>query len=478
MNKKWIHIIGIAGVTTGAMAVMFKEKGWNVTGSDKGFYPPMSTFLKENKINILPGFKKDRLKKNGKSPNIVLVEGVKGDSNPEVAIAKKLNLKLVNFPVLLQDHVINDNHSIVVVGTYGKTTITASLVNIFLSSKKNISWMIGGIPVQKIKPINAKTKNSLFSVVEGDEYLISLNDKRSKFFLYKPNHLIISATKWDHPDLFPTEKSYINNFAKLIKTIPNNGLIVANANDKNTINVCKFAKSKIIYYSSNPKKALVNPDWIIVKDSKPLPCFVKFANKSPVEIIPYEKQVLGDFNDENLLASCVMAYEKGVKKEDIQNAIINFKGIKRRLEIKKQTENYVVIDDFASSPPKVVGALEQIKKLFPKSKIITIFEPNTGNRTIASLQTYPEAFVKTNLVILPRFTKLPTNKLFSYIKEEDIAQKIKEDTNVKIIKDDKILLDFLTKEIKLAQKDQHLVIAFLGSHGFRGLINELVSKNV
>lgn len=472
--KKWVHIIGVAGVSTSGVAIMFKDLGWKVTGSDKGFFPPVSTYLEENEINIQPGFKPERLNNNGKNPDLVVYQGVVGDKNTEYVYAKEKGLKIRTFAEVLSEYVELKKSSIVVTGTYGKTTITSALVTIFQQAKKDVSYMFGGLSTSIHKSVRAKNDKTEFSIIEGDEYLNSLQDRESKFFKYSPDNIIINAVQWEHTDLFETEGDYIENFVSLVKTLPDFGLVVANANDKNTVEVAKHAKCRVVYYSEDEKHAEIEPDWVLLRETKPLPTFVRKPQTSPAEIIPYEKQIIGDFNEENLLAASALAYEIGIKKERIQEAIENYTGIRRRLEKRLDTENAIVIDDFGSSPPKAAGALKALNEDYPEREIIAVFEPNTGNRTLASLPLYETAFENANEVILPRFTRLPKTRLERFGAEVLFQELQKYHHNVKNINDDNELIEYLVNHGK--DKNSNTVIVFLGSHGFRTMIEKVIEK--
>lgn len=467
MQNKWIHIIGIAGVTTSAVALMYKNLGWKVTGSDKGFYPPISDFLKTHKIDFKPNYKADRLTDaNGNHPTFVLMQGLKGDSNPEVIEAKKLNIQIVNYTDIIAEHVINKDNSIVVAGTYGKTTTTSLLVNIFLAANQNISWMFGGISSNSILPIKSKTDKTKYSIVEGDEYIISLQDRNPKFSKYQPTHLLLTSCKWDHTDIYKSENEYLEVFASLIRQLPEHGLLVVNANDKNCVKLAKESSNKKVYYSSNLSESHIKPDWYLLKESKPLMTLVKQTDTT--EIIPFQTTVLGKFNLENILAATALSSTLGVRKEYIQQGLEDFKGIKRRLEKVYEDAKCVLIDDFASSPAKVIGSLSAIKQEYPSSKILVIYEPNTGSRTTEAISTYKDAFILADKVIFPRFTKLPASDL-KHIDEDDLARQLKNYGNdIQVIPDDETLLKFIS-EYKSNNKN-HTVIAFMGSHGFRNMI--------
>lgn len=475
MNNR-IHIIGIAGVATSAIAVMFKNMGWSVSGSDKAFYPPVSLYLKDNGINIQVGFDANHLYDDkGELPDLVIYQGSKGENNPEIIKAHELGLNMITYPEAIQKYIIVPN-SIVVAGTYGKTTITSALVDIFENAGKQLSYMFGGVPVKK--KLNAKNKieSTEFSIVEGDEYIVSISDKRSKFELYKPKYLILNSIDWEHLDIFKTEQEYIQNFTNLVDRIPEDGLIVANANDKNVVNVVKNAKCKTVTYSVNKLQSSLIHDWELVKNSKPLPCFVRQQkNETNLEIIPYEKKIIGDFNEENFLAAAVMAYELGIKKERIQEAIKNYSGLKRRLEIRFETNNLKIIDDLGSSPPKAKGAIKAIRDDYPNAKLAVVFEPNAGNRVTNSFPLYDDVFSNVDKVFLPRFSKLPTIKNLERFDEMALCDYLKSKTNIELNTDDNKLIDQVYKFTQ-DNKDNDVIILFLSSHNLRGMVEDLISK--
>lgn len=472
-NQKWVHVIGVCGKTTSGIALMYKSKGYKVTGSDKGFFPPISTFLEKNGFEILPGFKKERLTDEvGRHPDIVVAFGLIGEQNPELEEATRLNLPTFTFAEILEQEVVVAAGSIVVTGTYGKSTITSTLVKIFMQANQNFSYMIGALTRDFIPTIVAKTDDSKYSIIEGDEYMVSLQEQKSKFFRYHPKYLLITAVQWDHTDMFKTEAEYVENFRNLVKTIPEDGLIVANANDVNAVAVCSSAKCKVVYYSRNKTKSVVNPQWMLDSSSQPLPSFVKHSPDSELEIIPFERKVLGDYHDENFLAAAALAYELGIRKERIQEAIEDFPGMKGRLELVYESKVKNVIDDFASSPPKVKGTLATLRSEYPDAHLVAVFEPNSGNRVAQALPLYNDAFEFADQIILPRFTKLPKTEVdrfdgaFLYEHLQNIYPALE------YIPDD----GELVKRLIDLQNDKQIVIAFLGSHGFRGMIEELVSR--
>ena len=229
-----------------ALAIAFSRAGWVVTGSDAGFYPPVSTNLKKQKIDFYAGWHVEKMTKNGK-PDLVVVGNVASSTNLEWKYVQENNLEYVSYPQAIAKYFVKEN-SIVCAGTYGKTT-TSSLLS-WILSKNNFdpSYMFGGLVVNNFD--SAVLSNSKWSILEGDEYKTARWDTSPKFTHYSPTHLLLTAVKWDHADVFPTEISYFDAFKKLAENIPQNGLAVISENaPKDVVN--KFSCKKITYGKTN-----------------------------------------------------------------------------------------------------------------------------------------------------------------------------------------------------------------------------------
>lgn len=471
MTKKHIHFIGICGVGMGALAVMFKKMGWKVTGSDKGFFPPISEHLKKAKINFYPGWHPENIG----SPQIVVVGNFISLKNPEYlkVVREKLNIK--SFPELVKKYIIKKN-SIVVAGTYAKTTISAFLTHILKQAKKNPSWFVGGIAPDLEN--GAYCGQSEWSVTEGDEYSTARWDIRSKFLWYKPTHLILSSIIWDHVDIFPREKDYLTSFAKLIKLLPPQGKILASIKkekDKNLEKIISLTNTEIIRYG---EKKVVNGkkdySYEINSLSSKKSCFTIY-NKGRV-LEKFETKLFGEHMIENLTAGIAMCHTIGVELNKIKKATKNFQGVKRRLELKSSKKDIFIFDDLAHSPVKAKSSLMAIRLYFPKARIFAVYEPNVGNRTETSKKFYEQVFSSANFVLIPRLSKTKTNtEQEKRMNGEELAKTIKEKNkkNLKVFyfEADNELVHFLETKTKPGD-----VIIFLGSHSFRGMIEQSVRQ--
>jgi len=453
------HFIGICGVAMSALAIAFQKKNWKVTGSDAGFFPPISTHLEKNNIDFYPGWHPEKMG----NPDLVVVGNVASSTNPEWVYVQENKLNYKSYPEVIAQYFVKEN-SIVCAGTYGKTSSSTLLSWILKESGYDPSYMFGGLSNNKID--SANIGDSKWSVLEGDEYKSSRWDNSPKFSHYSPTYLLLTSINWDHADVYPTEQSYFDAFEKLIKSVPKNGLIVACTDDEKVKNLIELANSPIIKYGKNKDADYTYSD---VKSSKDGLSFVISNKENNYEI---GTEILGEYQASNITGSFAIAQQIGIEPDKIIKAIKTFKGIKRRLE--KRYENEItVFDDIAHSPQKAQSILETLRSTYT-GKIFAIFEPNTGNRRPASFPGYANTFEKADEVIIPRLTKvkIDPNDTETPADGEKLTAIIKEThNNVNYIEDDQKLINYLINNTK---KDDCIV--FLGSHGFRGMIPQLIKQ--
>lgn len=463
-HKKHLHVIGICGVATSALAIAFHKKGWKVTGSDKGFFPPVSTELEKHGISFYAGWHPERMVADD-IPDLIMMGGVgTSPSNPEVAYAREHGKEVLAYAEVLRDYFIKKN-SIVITGTWGKTTTSSLLSFILIKAGFDPSYFTGGI---SLSHDTGALSDSDWSIMEGDEYQISISDKRPKFDLYKPTHLILTSVSWDHADLYPTREAYFNEFKKLVESVPERGFILASADDKGVTEVLRDAKVKcrVIKYGKSLTADYSYRD--VTHTAKGLDFSINNSGKS----IEMHSPMLGRYNAENITASFAMAHSIGIPVGTIVSAVADFKGIKRRFE-KRLEADVTVLDCHAPTAEKAAMVLESIREVY-KQKIVVVYEPNIGGRQQSSISMYDNAFKDADTVIIPRLTKLKVaeNESEQPLEGDALTKAIsKTHSNAVYLEDDAKLIDFLVSNAKKGD-----VIAFLGSHGFRGMIEETVSK--
>jgi UDP-N-acetylmuramate: L-alanyl-gamma-D-glutamyl-meso-diaminopimelate ligase len=474
---KKIHVTGICGVATSALAIAFHRAGVSVNGSDKGFFPPVSTELERAGVAFYAGWHPEKMVENG-VPDLIIIPTASGNNNPETLYAKEKGLNALSYTQVFRDYFIKKN-SIVVAGTWGKTSSSALLSHVMLSAGFDPSYMFGGISLSHESA--AYLGKSDWSVFEGDEYKSGPSDPTAKFFYYKPTHFMLTAVSWDHADLYPTEKSYFDTFKKLVSGIPNDGLIVANKDQDGVIKTLEKYKGKVVWYGELANKA--SKESLGSKTDFPYAFGsvyqtkkgISFAIRHGGESWHIDSPLLGAFQAENITGCFAMAHTVGVPAEKIIAAIASFRGMKRRLEKRLDgdvaTAGITVFDDIAHSPEKAASVLKELRNIY-QGKVIAIFEPNIGGRERGSAGKYDNAFRDADMVVIPRLTKLKISEKDQPMEGDELAATIfKTHKNCVNIDDDAKLVEKLISETKKGD-----IIAFLGSHGFRNMIEEVVRK--
>ncbi|MFA6158645.1 MAG: Mur ligase domain-containing protein [Candidatus Paceibacterota bacterium] len=466
-TPKKVHFIGICGVAMSAVATALWQKGYRVTGSDSGFFPPVSTHLTNLGIPYYPGFHPEKMVEGG-VPDFVVVGNAIATKNPEVVYAQENGIPLKSFPEVVGEYLIQ-RHSVVATGTWGKTTSSALLAHILAHANLKPSYLIGGV-TQDGSP-SAVIDQGDWSVAEGDEYTTAKWDQRPKFMHYKPTHLLLTAVRWDHADVYPREEDYFNAFRKLIDLVPKgetpmDGLIVGCSDNAKLIELLAETNREYVSYGSGES---ANYRYHDIAESKG---GIRFSIDYHGKEYQIESPLLGAYNAENVTGCFAMAKEIGIAPGEITDAIKGFHGMKRRLE-KRYEHKVTVIDDIAHSAEKVKSVLLTLRKAYNGS-IIAVYEPNSGNRTPQSKPAYSDAFKDATTVVIPRLSKLKVDesnpeKMFEGQELADTIAQTHSDTHY--FESDEELVTFVTENRKEGD-----VIAFLGSHGFRGMIEAAIKK--
>ncbi len=394
MSKvKKAHLIGICGKGMSALALMLKQKGWQVTGSDEGFYDPVASLLKKNGIKFTPYHSTQNIPKD--ADLIVIGKHAKlvSEENEEVRTAFQSGIKIQSLPEALSD-LAKKTENTIVAGSFGKSTVTALLAWCLESSKRDPSYFIGAVPLGfKTNAHLGKSKHFIF---EGDEYPSSNWDERSKFLHLRPKNLILISAEHDHINIFPTEKDYIKPYKKLIALLPKNGILVASEEGKNVSKVIKDAKCKVINYGFT-RKSTWHPENISygIKTSFDL-------IKGDKKIINLKTSLLGNHNIENIVGvSAFLLEKKLITPKELQKSIESFKGLSGRIDLKTKKSSVLVYEGFGSSYSKAKSVFNALKLHFPNKKLITIFEPHTFSwRNVETKKWYKDIFNTSDKVII------------------------------------------------------------------------------
>jgi UDP-N-acetylmuramate: L-alanyl-gamma-D-glutamyl-meso-diaminopimelate ligase len=346
-----IHILGIAGTFMGSLALIAKQLGHTVTGQDQSVYPPMSTQLDEQNITYIQNYEVA----NMPQADVFIIGNALSRGNECVEEILTKQYTYTSGAQWLSENVLRHKWVLAVSGTHGKTTTASMLAHILEVAGYNPSFLIGGV-VEDFG-VSSRLTDSNFFVIEADEYDTAFFDKRSKFVHYHPKTLVINNLEFDHADIFDSLKDIQKQFHHLIRTIPNDSLIIHPENNKNIDEVLNMGVYSMI-------RAL------------PVSTLTTTANGTEfsVEDSCVNWALLGEHNMENGLNAIYAAHHIGVPFDVACEALNTFKGVKRRLEIKHQTNNITVYDDFAHHPTAIKTTLSGLRAKVGSENIVAILE--------------------------------------------------------------------------------------------------------
>jgi len=354
----------------GGVAVLARQAGHKVTGSDANVYPPMSTQLEEQGIELMQGFKAEHL---GDQDQVV-VGNVMSRGNPAIEHVLNKNMPYNSGPQWLAENVLKDKWVLAVAGTHGKTTTSSILAWILEYAGLQPGFLIGGVPANF--GISARLGEGSFFVVEADEYDTAFFDKRSKFVHYHPRTLILNNLEFDHADIFEDLDAIKKQFHHLVRTVPGDGLIVQNADEANLDDVMeKGCWSNQAGFSSDPGKA-TDSLWAIDNVSQDGRQFdVLYQQKKQGTV---KGHLLGPHNRMNALSAIIAAQHVGVPVEQSIEALKHFKGVRRRMEVSGEVNDVTVYDDFAHHPTAITDTLKGLRDAIGNSRIWAVLEPRSN----------------------------------------------------------------------------------------------------
>ena len=386
-----IHILGIAGTMTASLAVALKREGHIISGSDQEkIYPPISTILKKANIKI-------NSSKIDSSIDLAIIGSSFSNfkkTKEEFDQIKKLKIKYISASEFVAQNLGKEN-SILIAGTYGKTTISSLVSWIFDQANLNPNYMFGGKALNHFHSVNISPSN--WSIIEADESINGL-DTQAKFLYYPVKFLLLTSADWEHKDSYPSEIENFNAFKKLILNIPKDGILFINSKGHQTKELSLYSKSKIITYNSPTS------DYFI-KDIKIKKNYTVLFCQTPKNIIEIKTKLIGQFNFENILAAITIADSLNIPQTKIKQAIFKFKGINRRIEKIYNHKKIIIFDDFAQSPNRIKSTIEAIKLHFPKNKIKVLYQPHASFiQYKEGLKEFKDVFESVSEVVLSKLS--------------------------------------------------------------------------
>ena len=375
-----LHILGICGTFMGSLALLARELGHTVTGSDQNVYPPMSTQLEAAGIELMQGYSASHLQPH---PDLVIVGNAMKRGIEAVEYMLNEGLAYTSGPQFLADHVLQGRHVLGVAGTHGKTTTTTMLAWVLDQAGLNPGFLIGGVPLgfshsARLGGNGADGKH--YFVVEADEYDSAFFDKRSKFVHYRPRTAILNNLEFDHADIFDNLAAIQKQFHHLVRTIPGEGQIISPVTESAIDEVLAMGCWTPVARTAIGKDQ--QAEWQAELLSADGSSFKVLHHGQPVGQVDWNMS--GQHSVANGLATIAAAAHVGVNADVACNALSNFGGVKRRMELLGRIDGIDVYDDFAHHPTAIDTTLDGARKKIGDRKLWAIIEPRSNTMRMGS----------------------------------------------------------------------------------------------
>ena len=381
-----LHIIGICGTFMGGLALVARSAGHTVTGCDAGVYPPMSTQLEEQGIQLIEGFDADQLSLH---PDLFVVGNVVTRGNPLMEAILDAGLPYISGPQWLGEAILQGQHVLAVAGTHGKTTTTAMLAHVLHEAGLAPNFLIGGVADDF--GVSARyTAASRHFVIEADEYDTAFFDKRSKFVHYRPRTAILNNLEYDHADIFPDLGAIETQFHHLIRTVPGSGRVVLPSDDE--------ALQRVVKRGCWTPAVTFGPRGHWHTEGEPHGGrFTVLCGDRKVGTVDWAHG--GAHNQRNALAAIAAAEHVGVAPEQAVEALNRFQGVKRRMEIRGNVNGITVYDDFAHHPTAIATTLAGLRHQKSAGRILAVIEPRSNTMKLGAMaQRLPGSLEQADLV--------------------------------------------------------------------------------
>lgn len=410
-----VHIIGICGTAMGSLAVMLRELGLEVRGSDAMAYPPMSDWLRERGVEIMLGYEESNL---DWGPDLVIVGNVVRSSYGDAQGMRARDLPHLSLPEALRHFFMDQTRNLVITGTHGKTTTTSMLAWMFLYADEDPSFMVGGITGNT--GTNYRLGDGEVFIIEGDEYDTAYFDKVPKFWHYAPHRATINNVEFDHADIYPDITAIEDVFETFAAMLPAQGSLWVNGDDARAMAVSEASAAPRHTFGLGEGNDLRARD-------------ITYGEVTRAEVVlwgqslgVFELPTLGEFNLRNMLGALALALDEGLEVEACREAMRQFVPAKKRQELIGEAGGVTIFDDFAHHPTAVRATVEAMRQRYPDRRIWAIFEAksNTSRRKVFQ-GDYPPALASADEVILSRPWKqdsLPEEQLLDIEQlRDDIA---------------------------------------------------------
>ncbi len=404
MRKRHYHLIGIGGTAMGSLAGLLKAAGYEVTGSDEGVYPPMSTQLRQLDIPYREGYAPANLEP---TPDMVVVGNAISRGNPELEAVLNRKLPYTSAAQTIKEEFIRGRYSIAVAGTHGKTTTTSLIAWLLETAGLDPAFLIGG--VAENFGTSFRLTDSRYFVIEADEYDTAYFDKGPKMWHYLPDTAVVNNIEFDHADIYRDEEAYRYAFARFINLVPQNGTLVAGWDSPVVRQLAERSFAPVQGFAFDPAQATPapapgpgpQPRWTaahVVLSERGMR-FTALHDRAPWGDV--ETPLAGAFNVRNCLAAIAAAVSVGAERDRVLEGLRTFRSVRRRLEVRGEVRGVTVIDDFAHHPTAVRETIAAVRQLYPRRRLVAIFEPRSYTAQRREFQpAYEEALADADEVVM------------------------------------------------------------------------------
>jgi UDP-N-acetylmuramate: L-alanyl-gamma-D-glutamyl-meso-diaminopimelate ligase len=459
-----VHLIGVCGTAMGTLAALLKHRGFNVQGSDRHVYPPMSDFLAAEGIHTFEGFSADHI---GDEVDFVVIGNAISRGNPELEAVLDRKVRHVSLPEAIREHFLWDARSIVIAGTHGKTTTTSLAGWLLTHGGVDPTVFIGGIARNfgaNGSSYRIGQRGAPF-VIEGDEYDSAFFDKTAKFLKYLPNIAVINNIEFDHADIYADIEAVRLAFRRLVNLVPQSGLTLIGADSPDAAALVSHARSRVQTFGTGS-----GVDWQAT-DIK------SEAGKSTFRVLQHGKNcgtfslsLVGRHNVRNALAAIAVGADCGIATDVLREGLAQFAGVKRRLELVGTKRDISVYDDFAHHPTAVAETLAAVRAAEPARRIWAIFEPRSASSCRRVFQAdFAKAFSGADEVViasvfrstLPEEERLSESQLVSDLRDAGVAARHLPD------------VDTIVRDVSGEAREGDLVV-IMSNGGFGGIHRKLL----
>jgi UDP-N-acetylmuramate: L-alanyl-gamma-D-glutamyl-meso-diaminopimelate ligase len=369
---KKIHLIGIGGTAMATLAALLRQKGFSVRGSDQNVYPPMSTFLMDERIETLSGYSRDHITPD---LDLVVVGNAVSRGNPEVEEVLDRKIRYCSLPEAIREHFLWGARSVVIAGTHGKTTTTSMVAWMLTAAGRDPSMLVGGIAG------NFGDDGSSYRigagrefVIEGDEYDSAFFDKTAKFLKYLPDIAVIGNIEFDHADIYADLDEIRLAFRRFVNLVPGRGLLLLGADSPEAAAMRAVARSPVETFGLSN-----GADWLGY-DLRVASSGTTFGVRhGQTSFGRFEIPLPGAHNVRNALAALAVGHAVGLDAGTLADGLRRFKGVKRRLEALGTVAGVTVYDDFAHHPTAIAETLRALRLAHPSARIRAVFEPRSAS---------------------------------------------------------------------------------------------------